>query len=186
VDARLLAEVAEGVIALEPDGRALEARFFSGLLVEDFYLESFPLRVSEVHPEEHLGPVLGFGPAGARVDRQDGVSGVVLVVEQRPELSFLQGLLEPADPGLGFRFDVFALGGELRQDLELFFLAKDLPEELDVLFEEFFLRLEGLGDLLVLPDLRRGQARVYRFPLGVLVIEVKENPGPLRLSRKGR
>jgi hypothetical protein len=88
------------------------------------------------------------------VDRQDGVPGVVRVVEKRPELGLLQGLFEPADPGLGFRFDVFALGGKLQQDLEVLLLADDLPEELDVLFEKLFLLLEGLGSFLVLPDLR--------------------------------
>jgi len=90
------------------------------------------------------------------VDRQYGVAGVVLVVIKRPELRLLQGPLEPADPGPGLRLDVLALGRKLREDLEFLFLAEDLPEKMDVLLKELFLPLEGLGRLLVLPDLGRG------------------------------
>jgi hypothetical protein len=120
------------------------------------------------------------------VDGQDRVAGVVLVIEEGPELALLQVLLEASDPGLGVRFDAFALGRELREDFELLLLGQDALEELDVLLEALFLLLEGLRNLLVLPDLGRGQAGVYRVPLGVLVIEVKENLGPLRSSRRGR
>jgi len=120
------------------------------------------------------------------VDRQDGVPGIVLVIEQRPELGLLQVLVKPADPGLDFRRDAFAFRSELLKDLELLFLAEDLPEEQDVFLEALFFLLEGLGSLLILPDLGGGQAQVNGIPFGVLAIEVKESLGPLRSSRKGR
>jgi len=65
-------------------------------------------------------------------------------------------------------------------------VAEDALEELGLLLQELLLLLEGLGGLLVLPDLRRGQLGDYGLKFGVLVIEVKENLGPLRLSRRGR
>jgi hypothetical protein len=65
-------------------------------------------------------------------------------------------------------------------------VAEDALEELGLLLQELLLLLEGLGRLLVLPDLRRGQLGDYGLKFGVLVIEVKENLGPLRLSRRGR
>jgi hypothetical protein len=120
------------------------------------------------------------------VDGQDGVARVVLVIEEGPQLGLREVLFEPRDGGRGLRFDVLALGGELGQDLELLLLGQDPSEELDVLLQELFLLLEGLGGLLVLPDLGRGQPDVNRIPLGVLVIEVKENLGPLRSWRRGR
>jgi hypothetical protein len=119
------------------------------------------------------------------VDGHDGVARVVGVVEQGPQLGLLEGRLEPADGGRAVGFDALALGGQLGQDLELLLLAQDALEELQVLFEQLLALLEGLGQLLVLPDLGRGQAGVYRRELGVLVIEVKENLGPLRPSRRG-
>ena len=79
-------------------------------------------------------------------------------------------LVEPEDPCLGFRPDAFAFCGELREDFELLFLAEDLPEELDILLEALFFLLEGLGSLLILPDLWGSQAQVNGIPLGVLAI----------------
>jgi hypothetical protein len=46
--------------------------------------------VKVVHPEHHLSPVLRVGPAGAGLERDDGVARVVLAVEERR-------LLEPRD-----------------------------------------------------------------------------------------
>ena len=45
---------------------------------------------AEVHAEQHLGPVLRVGAAGAGVDRDDGVAGVVLAVEERVLLQALE------------------------------------------------------------------------------------------------
>lgn len=104
------------------------------------------------------------------MDRQDGVSGIVFVIKKRPELRLLKVLVKPVDPGLGLRRDVFAFRRELRKDLELLFLAEDLPEEQDVLLEALFFLLQGLGGFLILPDLGGGQAQVNGIPLGVLAI----------------
>jgi len=120
------------------------------------------------------------------MDGQDGVARIVGVVEEGPELGLLEIFFEPGDGGVDVGLDALTLGRELGEDLELLLLAEDLPEELDVLLEELLLLLEGLRGFLVLPDLGRGQPGVYRRPLGVLAVQVKENLGPLRLSRRGR
>jgi hypothetical protein len=120
------------------------------------------------------------------MDGQDGVARIVRVEEQRSELGLLEVLLEPGDRGVDVGPDVLPLGGELGEDLELLLLGEDALEELGVLFEELLLLLEGLGRLLVLPDLGGGQAGVYCRELGGLVIQVKENLGPLRSWRRGR
>jgi len=117
---------------------------------------------------------------------QDGVARVVRVIEQGPELGLLEVVLEPGKGRVDLGLDALALGGELGQDLELLLVAEDALEELELLFEELLFLLQGLRELLVLPDIGRGQAGVYRLEIGVLVIEVKENLGPLRLSRRGR
>jgi hypothetical protein len=120
------------------------------------------------------------------MDGQDGVARIVRIEEERPELGLLEVFLEPGDRGVDVGPDVLPLGGELGEDLELLLLGEDALEELGVLFEELLLLLEGLGRLLVLPDLGGGQAGVYRRELGGLVIQVKENLGPLRSWRRGR
>ena len=82
VDAALGGEEAVGVLAAGDEGRRLEPRLLPrrGLLHLD--LEAAPLGPAQVHPQQHLGPVLGVGAAGAGVDGDDGVAGVVLAAEQ--------------------------------------------------------------------------------------------------------
>ena len=104
------------------------------------------------------------------MDGQDSVAGIVLIVEEGPELGFLEVLLETSDRGFDIGVDVLALGGELGEDLELLLLGQDLTEEMDILLEELLLLLEGLGGLLVLPYLGRGQADAGRFELGRLAV----------------
>jgi hypothetical protein len=104
------------------------------------------------------------------VDGQDGAAGIVLVVEQGPQLGVLEVLLEPPDRRLDVGVDALALGGELGQDLELLLLGQDAAEELEVLFEELLLLLEDLGGFLVLPRLGRGQPGRRRFEFGRLAV----------------
>jgi len=120
------------------------------------------------------------------VDGQDGVARIVGVVEEGPQLGLLEVLLETAQGGLGVGLHVLSFGRQLGQDLDLLLLAEDALEELEVLLEELLPLLQRLRNLLVLPDLGGGQAAAYRLELGRLGIEVKENLGPLRLSRRGR
>lgn len=104
------------------------------------------------------------------MDGQDGVARVVGLVEQGPEFGLPEVGLEPADGRLDVGVDALALGRELGQDLEILLLGQDALEELEVLLEELLLLLEGLGRLLVLPDLGGGQAVIDRGQLGGLVI----------------
>src|SRR5581483_11340101 len=82
VDARLGAEVAEGVRALHHERGALDPRAFAGLLLEDLRLVPAPLRPAQVHPQQHLGPVLRLETARTGVDLDDRAAGVVLAAEE--------------------------------------------------------------------------------------------------------
>ena len=62
---------------------------FAGLVVEHLALEAAALRPLEVHAQQHLGPVLRLGAAGARVDGHDGVGAVVLAAEHLLDLGGL-------------------------------------------------------------------------------------------------
>jgi hypothetical protein len=109
------------------------------------------------------------------MDGQDGVARIVGVVEKGPEFGLLEGLFELGNGRFGVGFDALSFSGQFDEDLELLLLPEDPLEELNVLLEQLFLLLEGLGSLLVLPDLGGSQAGVYRFELRVLVVQVKEN-----------
>ena len=64
---------AVGVVAGHGERRALDARLVAGLQVDHVALEAAALGPAQVHAQQHLGPVLRLGAAGARVDGHDGV-----------------------------------------------------------------------------------------------------------------
>jgi len=79
---------------------------------------------------------------------------------------------------------VLPLAGELQKHLELLFFPADPFKFLDVADEPFLGLLEGLGALLVLPDLRGSELGVQGIEFGFLAIDVKENLGGPRTWRK--
>jgi hypothetical protein len=120
------------------------------------------------------------------MDGQDGVPRVVLVEKQRAELALGETFFESGEGGLDLGPDVLPLGQELGQDLDLVLLLPNPAEKLEVAFEALLLLLEGLGGLLVLPDLRGREAQVQGIAFGFFMIEVKENPAALRTCRMRR
>ena len=79
-----------GVLAADREGGALQARLLPRARLEQLDLEAALGGPALVHPQHHLGPVLRVGAAGAGLERDDGVAGVVLAVEERR-------LLEPLE-----------------------------------------------------------------------------------------
>ena len=71
-----------GVFAGDPEGSRLDAGFLAGLVVVQGRLEAPALSPAHIHAHEHLGPVLRFGAAGAGMDGDDGVAGVVVARQQ--------------------------------------------------------------------------------------------------------
>ena len=92
--ARLGAEKAERVLALDLEHRALDSRFFALAQVEDLDRVAFSLRPARVHPHEHLRPILRFGATGAGADLDLRVAEIVRSAEQRTQLEGVDLSLE--------------------------------------------------------------------------------------------
>jgi hypothetical protein len=89
-------------------------------MLEHLRLESTPLRPAEVHAEQHLGPVLRLEAAGAGVDLDDRVAGVVLAAEELLQLQVVERRRDDVDLGLELRERLgVALLRELEEDLRL-------------------------------------------------------------------
>ena len=97
---------AMGIVALEQQGRGLEARFIARRLFDELDLKLASLRPARIHAGEHARPVAAFGTAGARVNFDEGVVGVSLAREQRLDL-----------PALAFGLQGLELGNALGLDL---------------------------------------------------------------------
>ena len=119
VDSRLDAQAAVRMVALDLERGALDPRFLRGLAVQKLDLEPPAPGPADVHFEEHLGPVLGVGPAGAGVDRDDRVLGIVFAGEQPPEFELVELRLETVEVLAEVFRDVFTLADPLGQRLDL-------------------------------------------------------------------
>jgi len=115
------------------------------------------------------------------MDGQDGVTGVVRIEKEDPELGFGQLLLKNGEGRGDVGIDVLPLLGEFQEDLDLFSLRTELVEELEVAFKPLLVLLDGLEGLLVLPGLGVGEPDVQGIEIGFLAIEVKENLGVPRI-----
>ena len=149
-----------------------------------------------VHPVQHLRPVLGLGAAGAGVEGQNGVVGVVFAAEQRrqPALADLlfQRLISADDllqlAGVILLLGHFAQGQgvlPLRNQLVMLFdlvlqalyLTAHLLAALQIVPEALLLRLllqlgqllTGLGDTQRLLQLAQGGLQRLQF-LFILVV----------------
>ena len=107
----------ERVAASHDEGGGLETCFLSRSRL--LYLDGEPSALSpaRVHPQHHLGPVLGIGPARPGVDLGHRVAIVVLATEERTEFEGPEPAVEVADDLFGFGPQrlVALLGHELEE-----------------------------------------------------------------------
>src|SRR5665648_303129 len=85
------------VLALDGERGALEAGFVAFLRVVHLDLEGAALEPAQVHAQQHLGPVLRLGAAGAGMDGHDRAALVVLAAEEAQLLPALEIGLELGD-----------------------------------------------------------------------------------------
>src|SRR5450759_892977 len=97
VDPSLSLEQPIYVLALHSQGGALEAGFVAFLRVVHLDLERTVLEPAQVHAQQHLGPVLRLGAAGAGMDGHDRAALVVLAAEEAQLFPTLEVGLELGD-----------------------------------------------------------------------------------------
>ena len=165
--------------------RRADAGFLAVQAVDLLDLVAAPLEESQVHPQEHLGPVAAFGPAGAGVDGHVAVARVVLAGEHRSQF-------QPVEVG----GDFFGLAGRLAERINVVGLGAQFVQRLKVLdATEYFryrhddgLECLELGDdflcrFLVGPEIRPGHLLLDPGHLLHARRQVKESPGWLRSGR---
>ena len=177
--ALFVAQVAVGVAALHFDRGALDPRLLTFGEFVHGHLHAAVFRPAGVHAQQHLGPVLGVGTTGPRIDAEHGTLFVVFAAEQalqfpavqplaqlvQPVLSFLQQVLIRLQliklkGGLGV-VDRTAPSGQLRQ------LGLHLIQTPHLL----------LGVLLVIPEIGLGRELFEILLPGVQCRNVKDSPG---------
>ena len=94
MDARLGLEPAIGIETGDLDGDRLDAGLLARGLLDPLDLVAVRLGPAQIHAQQHLGPVLRLGAAGAGIDLEEGVVGVGLAREHALQLQACHLLLE--------------------------------------------------------------------------------------------
>src|SRR6185312_8746244 len=119
VHARLRLQQSVGVLALDGQGGALDARLFALLAVIDHHPETVPLGPARVHAQQHLRPVLALGAARAVMDGKDGVQRVVFPAQQGARFDPLQPGAQPVQLAPQIALDRLPLPRQLEQGFEV-------------------------------------------------------------------
>ena len=98
-------EITEGICTAHPYSGTLDSALILQE-VEDFTLEAVALTPSEVHSEEHVGPVAGLRTARTGVNREEHVVLVEFTVQQGLELKRSVGRIDLVDLGAELCFKI--------------------------------------------------------------------------------
>ncbi len=126
-----------GVGAVDLDRRRFDAGAFAGALLEPLDLVVVLLGPADIHAQQHLGPVLRLGAAGAGMHFEIAVVAVGLARQQAFDLAPLRLVVQLFELGFGLRDDIgVALGfAETDQLDRLVDLALDAAIAFDRPFE---------------------------------------------------
>ena len=174
-------QVAVGVGAAHREGGALDARLLAVLPVEQLDLVAVALGPAQVHAQQHLGPVLRLGAAGAGMDRQDRAALVVGARELELELERGELRVEALGEGAHLGLDRGrVLVVELAPGGELVGVLAQAAQDLDLLLGG----AAALQDRLVLlgprPERRVLHRAVERGELVFYLGALKDTPGGRR------
>lgn len=142
---------------------------------------------AQVHAQEDVGPVLGFGAAGTGLDVQVGVVHVHLAAEHATELELGQGFFqafEHLDDIVDGAF-VALFNGHVEQLARVGQTAGHLVQGLDDLCQRRALAAQFLGVFGLVPDVRVFEFAVDFDQALMLLIVVKDTPEWTRSARSG-
>ena len=153
--ARLGLQPAIGIVTRDLDGGGLDAGLFALGFLEIFDLETVLLGPARIHAQQHLGPVLAFGAAGAGMDLEIGIEPVGLARQQRFKLAARDFLLQGLQRVLGLGHDAFIVLGLAEFDhLDIVAeLALDLADAGERILKRGALLHQLLGFLGIVPEI---------------------------------
>src|SRR5919108_2671935 len=166
-----------GVLALRGEGGGLEPGLLAGARLEQLGLKASALRPAEVHAQQHLRPVLGVGPARARVDRDDRVTRVVLAGEECVLLEPVELLAQRRNTRGDLLRHVAVHGEEL---LGVLVVLCQAAVALEAARQARVLGADLGGSALVVPQARGTELLLQLGDAALQLLRVKGNHGPRR------
>jgi hypothetical protein len=176
VHAVLALEPAIGVVALHLDGGRLDASFFAACFLQVFDLVAVLLGPARVHAQQHVGPVLALGAAGAGMDFQEAIEAVGLAGQQRLQLAPRHLGLEPLERRFSIGHDVGVVLNlaELDHADVILDLALDAAKRRQLLLQRRALLHQPAGALGIVPQIGIFGEVIQLGEAGARLVEVKD------------
>src|SRR5580698_7198008 len=150
-------ELPEGVVAGNGKSGGLDAGFFTVLVVVHLRFEALLLSPAQIHAHKHLGPVLAFGAARARMHGDDGIQPVCFTGEKRARLHGFSELIESLHLTLEVRLYWFSF----TRKIEIGFDVAGATREFFVIskksLDAFAIAHKRLRERSVRPQIRVGE-----------------------------
>ena len=115
-----------GVLAAGGERGRFDSRFLAGLFVDNLGLESAPLTPTEIHAEQHSGPILGIGAARSRIYGHDRIASIIGSGQQCFSLCFFNVFFEFIESALQFAERALVITREFEEHAGII----DLPAKL--------------------------------------------------------
>src|SRR5689334_13846756 len=144
------------VLAIHFESGALDPRAFALQAVRNHGLKALAFSPAQVHAKQHLRPILAFGPAGARMDRDDRVAMIVLAGEQHRRLQLLHQFAHALQFALDLAIHRLAFAGEFEHSVQIVHNAAYTDIVLDALLQALALLHHFLAFFGLIPEVRRG------------------------------
>ena len=180
--ARFGLQPAIGVLALDQEGRALDARLLAVGDIDDLDLELPPLGPARIHAHEHVGPILALRAAGARMHLEEAVIAVGFAGEQGLDLLAARAIRDRRD-GLLALLDraLIAFGlAELDQHSGIIELALERADRQDARLEIRPLAHQKLRLGGIVPEGRALRKRVQLGKALLCLVPVKDASSAIR------
>jgi len=111
------AQPAEGILAFKMDSGAFNARHIAGGHFDQGGFKIVGFTPAQVHAQQYLSPILGFGTAGTGLDIQIGTIDIHLTAEHTAKLHLFQQGHQAGDFLFDFRYGFFVIlsGSQFQQ-----------------------------------------------------------------------
>jgi len=189
MDSRLSLKVAVRIIPVDRKGYTLDPSLLTGQVVDDLGLKFLPLGPAEVHAQEHIGPILGLGTAGAGMDGYNGIAGVILPPEHALEFCGLNLLLDPRHFGRNFAQGLFIifLPGQLEVSFGVFYFRPQVFPKAQIRLKGSPFLEQSLGTFVIVPEIRFEDFLLDLLKPGSFGFQVKDDlEGPEFWRREER
>src|SRR5882724_3781731 len=133
--ARLGGDQTVGVFSFYAECDSFQTGFLTGLIIYYLGSKTPSLGPLQVHPQEHLRPILRFGSTRAWMNSADGIALVVLAGQQHLSLSLIQVVLETLDKRTQFFQRLLICFGKLEKHTGVVQLRLEVLLAFDLSFQ---------------------------------------------------